>query len=243
MATADPTFETVGKHKYAIWHWGFKGPVAILADGWESQSGRWRKMVPLLLKAGYQVIALDAPAHGRSSGNQFTMVEYAAAIRFLLQKHAPVSIVIGHSVGASSLIWAMATTSEAVRPGRAVLLAPFSTLRYTLQKSRKALGVIDAVMDAMRHRMVKLFGFGPDEVDLTVKAAQLPEVEAFIIHDKGDKVTAWTESEKIAATWPTAILQVTTGYGHGLTAPEVYKMVEQYIQHSPVRSGTLLKST
>ncbi len=230
LATADLTEVEVDGRKYAVYHWGFRGPVALLVHGWESQSGRWRKAVPVLLKAGYQVIAVDAPAHGRSDGGRFTMIEYAGVIRFLLQKYTPVEIIIGHSVGASSLAWALGTIGEGLRPKKAILLAPFSTLRYTIDKSRKALGISDAVMLAMERRMKKLFNVGPDDINIAEKTRMLADVDALIIHDKHDNVTGWRESEIVHQAWPGSRLIITETFGHGLTAPEVYEMIGDFVK-------------
>lgn len=230
LATADLTFEEVDGRRYGIYHWGFKGPVALLAHGWESHSGRWRKMVPILLKAGYQVVALDAPAHGRSKGHRFTMVEYAGVIRYLLQKNGPVDLIVGHSVGATSVVWAMGTMGPGFRPAKALLLCPFSTLRYTLEKSAKALKIDQRVMDAMEVRLKAFSGLAMDDIDIAKKAAHISGVETLIIHDRKDKVTSYTESERLHQAWPGSRLLLTEGFGHGLTAPEVYEMMEEFVR-------------
>lgn len=232
LATADLIEAEVDGRQYAVYHWGFRGPIALLAHGWESQSGRWRKTVPVLLKAGYQVIAVDAPGHGRSDGGRFTMIEYAGIIRFLLQKYAPVELVVGHSVGASSVGWALGTIGDGLHPRKVILMAPFSTLRYTIDKSRKALGISDAVMQAMELRMKKLFNLTPDDIDLPAKVQALGHVDVLIIHDKHDNVTNWTESVKIHEAWPGSRFVITETFGHGLTSPEVYEMIGDYAKRT-----------
>ena len=229
LATADLTYETVNGRQYGVWHWGFKGPTALLVHGWESHSGRWRKMVPILLKAGYQVIAVDAPAHGRSDGSRFTMVEYAAIIRYLLHKNAPVDLIIGHSVGATSVVWALANAGDGFRPKKAVLLAPFTSLRYTMERSTKALSISKTVMDSS-FKYIEDFAKMPfDEIDVTRRAHLLSGIETLIIHDRDDKVTEYTESVLLHKSWPGSNLWITEGFGHGLTAPEVYTAIEDYV--------------
>lgn len=229
LATADLTYETVNHRRYAIWHWGFKGPTALLVHGWESHSGRWRKMVPILLNAGYQVVAVDAPAHGRSSGNRFTMVEYAEIIRYLLQKHAPVDLVIGHSVGATSVVWALSNTGVAFRPRKAVLLAPFTSLRYTMERSSRNMHISDTVMQAAFREIEDFAKLPFDDIDITRRVNRLADMETLIIHDRADKVTEYTESVKLHEAWPDSELWITDDFGHGLTAPEVYERIEDYI--------------
>ncbi len=234
LATADRTTEVVDGRAYAVWHWGFKGPIALLVHGWESHSGRWRKMVPILLNAGYQVVAVDAPAHGRSDGNRFTMVEYAGIIRFLLQKYAPVDLIIGHSVGATSVVWALNNTGEAYRPKKAVLLAPFTSLRYTMERSTRNLGISPLVMRETIKRIEIFAKIAYDDIDITLRAHTLEGMQTLIVHDRGDRVTEHTESEKLHTAWPGSELWITEGFGHGLTAPEVYKVLEDYVSALPV---------
>jgi pimeloyl-ACP methyl ester carboxylesterase len=234
LATADLTFEEVDGRRYGVYHWGFKGPVALLVHGWESHSGRWRKLVPMLLNAGYQVVAVDAPGHGRSKGTRFTMVEYAGVIRYLLQKNAPVELVVGHSVGATSMVWAMGTMGPGFRPAKALLLCPFSTLRYTLEKSARALKIDQRVMNAMEVRLKAFSGLAMDDIDIAKKAAQISGVDALIIHDRKDKVTSYTESERLHQAWPESRLVLTEGFGHGLTAPEAYQIMEEFVRQDIV---------
>lgn len=218
---------TLNNRKYALYEWGNSGPVALFFHGWESHSGRWRKLVPLYLKAGYRVIAADGPAHGRSSGSRFTMIEYARMMEYLIREHQP-EIVVGHSVGASSLIWAMGSLETTFLPQKAVLLCPFSQLSYTLNKTARALGIAPAVMDAMQVRLQAFAALRLEDIDLAKKASNLQTVQGLLIHDKEDKVTAYTESERIHAAWPNSQLILTEGNGHGLTAPKTLLLMVNF---------------
>jgi pimeloyl-ACP methyl ester carboxylesterase len=42
-----------------------------LVHGWESNASRWENLLPYLKKSG-STIAIDGPAHGLSSGKEFT---------------------------------------------------------------------------------------------------------------------------------------------------------------------------
>lgn len=53
----------------AVYEWGpGSAPAVVLVHGWELRTSFWRAWVPLLLAAGYRVVALDGPAHGASGG-------------------------------------------------------------------------------------------------------------------------------------------------------------------------------
>jgi pimeloyl-ACP methyl ester carboxylesterase len=229
LATADLYFEEINGQHFAVYHWGFRGPVVLLAHGWESHAGRWRKIAPLLVQAGYQVMAVDAPAHGRSGGNRFTMIHYAEVLRTLMQRFGPIDTVIAHSVGGAAAIWAMGTAGPAVRPHKAVILAAFSELRVVMEAARWKIGAGQRLMDAIDAHLLKATGSPIDHYSLTRMAEKMSGVEALLIHDKQDRVTPHRESVKLHEAWPFARLWSTDGFGHGLTAPQVTDGILEFI--------------
>jgi pimeloyl-ACP methyl ester carboxylesterase len=44
-----------------------------LVHGWESNASRWENLLPYLKKSGSTIIAIDGPAHGLSSGKEFSI--------------------------------------------------------------------------------------------------------------------------------------------------------------------------
>ncbi|MCK6691392.1 MAG: alpha/beta hydrolase [Thermoanaerobaculia bacterium] len=230
LATADLHFETINGDKVAVYHWGFRGPVVLLAHGWESHAGRWRKIAPPLVQAGFQVVAVDAPAHGRSSGRRFTMVRYADILRALLQRFGPIHALVAHSVGGAAGIWAMGTVSPALRPQKAVILASFSHLQTIMDGARQKVGASDALMAAMDAEIERVTGARIAHYSLMRQAEKLGDVDALLIHDRKDRVTAVQESEKLHRSWPGARALFTEGYGHGLTAPAVTETVLDFVQ-------------
>lgn len=230
LATADLHFENINGTKTALYHWGFRGPVVVLAHGWESHAGRWRKIAPPLVQAGFQVVAIDAPAHGRSGGRRFTMVRYADVLRALLQRIGPVHAIVAHSVGGASSIWAMGAMSPALRPQKAVILASFSHLQTIMDGARQKAGASDTLMQAMDAEIERITGARIEHYSLMRQAEKLGEVDTLLIHDRHDRVTAVQESEKLHRAWPGARALFTEGYGHGLTAPAVTETILDFVQ-------------
>lgn len=225
LAKAALRLEEIGGRRIAVYTWGNSGPVALLAHGWESNAGRWRKIATGLLRAGYQVVAVDAPAHGRSTGWHFTMIRYAEVLRTILRQIGPVEVLVGHSVGGASCIWAMGALEPAIRPKRAVILASFASLNYIMDNARRLIGASDTLMAAMDAHVFSLTGKRIAEYDLAEVAHTLTAVETLLVHDRGDRVTHFKESEKLHAAWDGSQFWATEGYGHGLTAPEVVETV------------------
>ena len=80
------------------YRWLGKKDTVLLAHGWESNSCRWKELILKLKALDFNVIALDAPAHGLSGGKVFNAVIYSECIN-LVAKKFNANIVIGHSVG------------------------------------------------------------------------------------------------------------------------------------------------
>jgi len=241
FAKANLRYEQIGDNQIAIYHWGNSGSLVLLAHGWESNAGRWRKVVTGLLRAGFQVIAVDAPAHGRSSGRHFTMIRYAEVLRVILQKNSPVDVLIGHSVGGAACVWALGQTDPALRPKRAIVLASFASIQYIMDNARKLIGASDTLMAAVDDHIEHISGKRIAEYNLAETARNLGEVQTLLIHDRGDRVTHFAEGEKLGAAWPGARFWATEGYGHGLTAPEVVEAVLAFAQGAERYSNVTLR--
>lgn len=232
LAKAEVRYEQIAGARIAVYLWGLSGPTVLLAHGWESNAGRWRKIAEGLLRAGYRVMAVDAPAHGRSSGRHFTMVRYAEVLRTLLRQHGFVEVLIGHSVGGAACIWAMRTLEPGLRPQRAIILASFASLQYIMDNARRLIGGSKALMAALDDYIFRRFGRRIAQFDLTESVQDLTEVQALLIHDRNDRVTRFGEGKKLHAAWSGSKFMATEGYGHGLTAPEVVEAVLDFASQS-----------
>jgi len=76
---------------------------ALIVHGFESSSRNFEQYARALLKKGYEVLAFDAPAHGRSGGRRITLPLYVDMIRAIYQQYGPIHAFMGHSLGALAL--------------------------------------------------------------------------------------------------------------------------------------------
>ncbi len=72
---------------------------ALIAHGFNSCVSGFGHYVQPLIEKGYEVLAFDAPAHGRSTGKQINAVLYKEMIIFINQKYGPIQSFMGHSFG------------------------------------------------------------------------------------------------------------------------------------------------
>lgn len=107
----------------------------LIMHGWLSRAAYMVRLIRALHKEGYDVYALDFPAHGEAKGIQLPWTDAAAIIRHTLNEHGPFYAAIGHSFGGSMLLntlnlagqmpeWQLNTALE-----RAVLIASPTHMR------------------------------------------------------------------------------------------------------------------
>jgi pimeloyl-ACP methyl ester carboxylesterase len=99
------------------------GPKALIIHGFESSAINFEQYVQPLLDKGYEVLAFDAPAHGRSSGKQMNALIYRNFIQYIEQHFGPVQFFIAHSFGGLALCLALAEL-EITLQRKLVLIAP-----------------------------------------------------------------------------------------------------------------------
>lgn len=79
----------------------------LILHGWLSRAAYMVRLIRALHQEGYDVYALDFPAHGEAKGMQLTWTEATAIIRATLNEHGPFYAAIGHSFGGSMLLNAL----------------------------------------------------------------------------------------------------------------------------------------
>ena len=95
----------------------------LIAHGFESSSRTFDGYIAALLKKGYEVIAFDAPGHGRSGGRRILLIDYVKLFRIAGQNYGPFDSFLGHSLGGLALALYLEETPHDAAT-RLVLIAP-----------------------------------------------------------------------------------------------------------------------
>lgn len=206
--------------KTYVWEGGERK--VLLAHGYESNSARWRALVPFLIRNGYTVIAIDAPAHGQSGNDTVNGVLYAQSLELTIRHFSP-QFAIGHSFGGMSLAYYF-STFEYQPILKMILMATPSRLRIVIDLFYETLGLTTESRQAMEDHFTNHFGFSIDyfTVGEFIKDCKIP---GLIIHDKGDTVAPVEEAHHIKNAWESSDLIVTNGLGHYLQSSEVYHSI------------------
>lgn len=206
MRGAEQAWMRVGRKRCIRYAWGAPdSPRILLLHGWNGRASQMAAMVDPLVAAGYRVVALDAPAHGRSEGTSTDVFEICDALSQLQREEGVMFGVVAHSMG--SLICAAALRAGALNAERTVCLSPAVRRDTLLQMFSATLALPDRVAADLARRVDGFAGPGFWE------GAVIP-VRTLIVHDSDDDFIPLEDSRFIAETWPAASLIATSGLGH-----------------------------
>ncbi len=106
------------------WRWNHPAEKKVLIiHGFESSVVNFEKYIKPLIAKGYEVLAFDAPAHGRSDGKQINAPLYKRTIREIDKRYGPIHSYMAHSFGGLAVCLALEEISH-TSDYRLALIAP-----------------------------------------------------------------------------------------------------------------------
>lgn len=115
----------------------------LITHGWLSRAAYMMRLVNALHKQGYEIYALDFPAHGEAKGIQLTWTDAVSILKHTMNDLGPFHAVIGHSFGGSMLLNTLNLASQFpewqlnTNPERVVMLASPTRMRIPVGKMAK----------------------------------------------------------------------------------------------------------
>ena len=210
-----------------IYRWAGQGETVLLLHGWESNSFRWRNLIGYLKTKDYNILAFDAPAHGKSSGSIFNVPLYAACTEEVVKKYKP-KYVVAHSVGGMAAIYQQYRyKSNGVE--KLVTIGSPSDLPEIMDQYQKTLKFNKRVWNALDSYFDEKFGFRIMEFSTHSFAPKL-KPQGLLIHDEFDQVAPFHASERVHKNWPNSRLIKTKGLGHSLHQEEVNLEIIDFLE-------------
>ncbi|WP_055435742.1 alpha/beta hydrolase [Lacinutrix algicola] len=208
------------------YNWKGAGKTILLAHGWESNTHRWEVLINQLKALNYNIIALDAPAHGASSGKQFNAVMYSECIH-LAAEHYKADIIIGHSVGGMATGFYQ-NKYQNKNLEKLILLGAPSEFTGVFKRYVDMMGYNKRIENGLNNLVLKRFNNLPSYFSLANFAKNI-DTKTLIIHDVEDKIIPYNDAEMIAKNHKNATFITTKGYGHGLRNEIVNNHILEYI--------------
>ena len=196
--------------------WG-DGPVVYLVHGWGGRSDQFAALVDPLRRAGYTVVAFDAPSHGRSDPGAWgptstTGVEFGKALDAVFAKFGPGEAVVAHSMGA--LVTLLTLNLGWLGVNRLVFVAPMAGYAEAMDVFQSMLGFGPRIRRRVDVRTWRRVGLNDDDFDVRNLWSRLPEpLPALIVQDDADPQAPHAESRALAEDIG-AEFMTTSGLGH-----------------------------
>ena len=211
----------------STYHWKGNGKTILLAHGWESNTHRWESLIAKFKTLDYNIVSLDAPAHGATSGKQFNAVLYSECINVVAEHYKP-NIIIGHSVGGmSSGFYQNNYQNKDLE--KLILLGAPSEFTGVFKRYVDMMGYNKRIETGINTLVVERFNKQPSYFSLS-NFAKTINTKTLIIHDVDDKIIPFNDAEMISENLINATLISTKGYGHSLRNDVVYNHVIDFIQ-------------
>jgi pimeloyl-ACP methyl ester carboxylesterase len=233
MRTGDRSTMLVRGRPVAVWTWG-RGPTVLLVHGWGGYGGQMQAFVVPLVRAGYQVMIFDAPAHGESGPSQLgarrtTLFDFGYVVDAIGREKKELAGIIAHSGGCTAVAWSLLTAEWKVKS--LVFIAPMASPTAYMKIFHAALGLNDHVVRRFIEYTERRFGFRWDELEVPAMAARVATPPILVVHDRNDNETSWAEGKSVAEAWPKSVMHSTEGLGHRrvLRDPAVIDLVTGFI--------------
>ncbi|GAC1033747.1 alpha/beta fold hydrolase [Pseudomonas sp. No.21] len=212
--------------------WG-SGPTVLLMHGWEGRPTQFASLIDALVQAGYGVIALDAPAHGRSPGREANIVLFARALLEAAEDLPPLHGVIGHSMGGAS---AMLAIQLGLRPRALVTVAAPSRILGMLRGFARFIGLPPRAGEQFIKRVEDHAGIPAADLDVQHYRLGMP---GLVAHAEDDPLVPAAEAGRIHEAWFGSQLLRLEGGGHQrvLADPRLVKAVLQLFDEVGLRAS------
>lgn len=217
-----PVFEKAEKlnfhfegYKIQGYRWNhFSEKKLLILHGFESSVINFERYIKPLTKAGFEVLAFDAPAHGRSSGKKINAVVYKDFILHIQKQYGPIQNFIAHSFGGLALSLA----SEEMKPdekSKIVFIAPATETTTAINSFFRFLRLDEAVRKRFNAIITKMSGgYSPEWFSIRRIAKNL-KAEVLWLQDKDDQMTPLSDVEPIIMeNYPNFKFIISEGLGH-----------------------------
>ncbi len=186
---------------------------ALIIHGFESSVTNFDRYVRPLMRKGYEVLAFDGPAHGRSGGKKITAPLYKRMIQEINKRYGPIGSFMAHSFGGLAVSLALEET-EHTSDHRLVLIAPATETASAINSFFSFLHLDPAIRPEFERIIVKTGGLSPEYYSIR-RAMKHIRAEVLWFHDEDDDTTPLSDVLKVKEeNHPNVHFVITSGLGH-----------------------------
>ena len=225
MLTIPSLNKTVNLYQY-----GHSDKKVLLVHGWSGRGTQLVKIADAFLKSGYSTVSFDAPAHGKSAGNQSIMTEFIASILEIDKLYGPFESAVGHSLGGMSVLNAI---KDGLKLNNAVIIGSGDIVQDIIDDFIAKLELKSSYATSLRLHFEKKYGGKMNDYS-AYQAAKEIEIPILVIHDNDDPEVPVKAGIHIHKHLKNGELMLTKNLGHRkiLGDSEVVKRTVQFVTKS-----------
>lgn len=210
---------TFNKRSVGWWRIGNEKKRVLLMHGWAGNSTQLAPWVAGLRAQGFSIVAMDAPAHGESSGLRACMETTTGALLEFAKETGPYEGVVAHSFGGLTVSRAL---QEGLEANRIVIISSPTGPHYFFRKMMKILKIPEKRWVPIDDYLTRRMGYSLPELDVKNVWSELKN-PVFVVHDQQDKEVNFSCHQDWLDAVPHAKDMITDGFGHRriLTTPKV----------------------
>lgn len=196
------------------WRWNHPSERKVLIlHGYESSVTNFDRYVKPLIKNGYEVLAFDAPAHGRSGGKKINAPLYKRMIQEIHKRFGPVQSYLAHSFGGLAVSLALEETTH-TDAYKLVLIAPAAETITAVDSFFKFLRLDPTIRQPFEKIIIKSGGVSSEWYSIC-RAMKHIRAKVLWFQDGEDDVTPMSDVLKVKAeNYPNIEFVFTKGLGH-----------------------------
>jgi pimeloyl-ACP methyl ester carboxylesterase len=201
-------------HRITGYRWSHPSDKKVLIlHGYESSVTNFHQYVKPLQQSGYEVLAFDAPAHGRSSGKSINVLLYKEFILHINQHYGPITSFIAHSLGGLAVCLALEELPHD-DTFKAALIAPATETTTAIDYYFNLLR-LDKEVRTEFDRVIEEMGRHKPEWFSANRAAENIRAKVLWLQDTEDQMTPFSDVQPlIEKQYPNFQFLITNGLGH-----------------------------
>jgi pimeloyl-ACP methyl ester carboxylesterase len=185
----------------------------LILHGFESSVINFDRYIKPLTQKGYEILAFDAPAHGRSSGKTITVLQYKNLIRHITKTLGPVKYFMAHSFGGLAVCLFLEEINHD-SSFKLVLIAPATETDTAADNFFTLLKLDGDVRKEFNDLIAEMGGKRPEWYSIS-RAAKNIKAEVLFLQDKNDAKTPLSDVEPIVEKgYPNFHFIISEGLGH-----------------------------
>ncbi|MDH4411822.1 MAG: alpha/beta hydrolase [Rhizobium sp.] len=205
----------------------------LVVHGWGSRAEYLTDLAFGLHETGAEVVVLDLPGHGASSGRRLDLKIAAEAIVATERHFGHFDGVVGHSFGGAAVMMAAGRVFADLQPlkaARIALIGSPSSMGEVFNGFASMVGLGRASVGAMRNRAMDLVGAQVEDLD-GVTVARRIDRPLLVVHAEDDKEVNVGHAQRYIGVSPHVRHLWANGHGHRriVSAPEVIAAVASFL--------------